>query len=76
MQLTTEELLQYLDRLENCQKSIDNAKEDLKSVFAAAKGDGYDDKALRKLLFIRKKGKAKFDEEQMILDTYIKAAGL
>lgn len=76
MNITPDELMQYVARLENCQSEIDSAKEDYKSAIAAAKSDGFDEKALRKILFIRKKGKTKFDEEQMILDTYIKALGL
>ena len=76
MNITPSELMQYIARLENCQNEVDSAKEDYKSAMASAKSDGFDEKALRKILFIRKKGRAKFDEEELILKAYLAAMGL
>ena len=49
--------------------------EDMKEVFAEAKGEGYDVKVLRKVIRIRKQDKAKRQEEEAILDLYLSALG-
>lgn len=61
-------IIARLERLEEDKKAV---MEDMKEVFAEAKGEGYDVKTLRKVIRIRKMGKAKYDEEQAILDLYI-----
>jgi uncharacterized protein (UPF0335 family) len=43
---------------------------------AEAKGRGYDPKAIRTLLRIRKQKREEFQEEQSILEVYMQALGM
>ena len=65
-----------LDRLERLDEDKAAVVADMKEVFAAAKGVGYDVKTLRKVLRISKMDKAKRQEEEAILDLYLSALGL
>ena len=49
--------------------------EQIKEVFAEAKGNGFDVKILRKVVRIRKQDRAKRLEEEAILDLYLSAMG-
>ena len=48
---------------------------DIKEVFAEAKGEGFDVKILRKVIRMRKMDKAKRDEEEALIDLYLSAIG-
>lgn len=65
-------IIERIERLEEDKKAV---MEDMKEVFAEAKGEGYDVKVLRKLLRIRKLDKAKVAEERAILELYAHAVG-
>jgi uncharacterized protein (UPF0335 family) len=45
-------------------------------VFAEAKGTGFDTKAMRTLIRLRKKDQAERQEEEAILDLYMAALGM
>ena len=65
-------IIERLERLEEDKKAV---MEDMKEVFAEAKGEGYDVKVLRKVIRMRKQDKAKRQEEEAILDLYLSALG-
>lgn len=65
-------LVERVERLEEDKQAV---MTDIKEVFAEAKGDGYDVKILRRVIRIRKQGKAKRQEEEAILDLYLSALG-
>ena len=65
-------LVERLERLDEDKQAI---MQDMKEVFAEAKGEGYCVKTLRKTLRIRKQDKAKRLEEEAILDLYLSALG-
>ena len=65
-------IIERIERLEEDKKAI---AEDLKEVYAEAKGNGFDTKTLRKVVRIRKQDKAKRQEEEAILDLYLTALG-
>ncbi|WP_406851469.1 DUF2312 domain-containing protein [Brevundimonas sp. BH3] len=65
-------IIQRVERLEEDKKAI---LEDIKEVFAEAKGEGFDVKILRKVIRMRKQDKAKRQEEEAILDLYLSALG-
>ena len=65
-------IIQRVERLEEDKKAV---LEDIKEVFAEAKGEGYDVKILRKVIRMRKQDKAKRQEEEAILDLYLSALG-
>lgn len=64
-----------VERLERLEEDKQAVMADMKEVFSEAKGEGYDVKTLRKVIRIRKQDKAKRQEEQAILDTYLIALG-
>ena len=65
-------IIERVERLEEEKAGIAN---DIKEVFAEAKGEGFDVKILRKVVRIRKQDRAKRQEEEAILDLYLSAIG-
>ena len=66
-------LIERIERLEEEKKTI---ADDIKEVFAEAKGTGFDTKAIRTIIRLRKKDKAERQEEDAILDLYMAALGM
>ena len=65
-------IIERIERLEEDKAAVAN---DIKEVFAEAKGEGFDVKILRKVIRIRKQDKAKRQEEEALLDLYLSAIG-
>ena len=66
-------LIERIERLEEEKKTI---SDDIKEVFAEAKGTGFDTKAMRSIIRLRKKDQAERQEEETILDLYKAALGM
>ncbi|MBC7140436.1 MAG: DUF2312 domain-containing protein, partial [Defluviimonas sp.] len=49
---------------------------DIKEVYAEAKGNGFDTKTLRQVIRLRKQDKAERQEQEAILDLYMSALGM
>lgn len=69
-------LKSIMSRLDRLDDEGDEIKEQKKEVFAEAKGNGFDTKAIRKLRIIMKQDRAKRQEELAILQLYASAMGL
>ena len=65
-------IIERIERLEEDKATVAN---DLKEVFAEAKGNGFDTKTLRKVVRWRKQDRAKRQEEEALLDLYLSAIG-
>ena len=65
-------IVERIERLEEQKKTI---ADDIKDVYAEAKGNGFDVKALRAVIMLRKHDPAKLKEQEAILDTYLLALG-
>ena len=65
-------IVQRIERLEEEKKTI---ADDIKEVYAEAKGNGYDVKVLRKVIALRKRDLNERKEEEAILDLYLQAVG-
>jgi uncharacterized protein (UPF0335 family) len=65
-------IIERIERLEVDKATVMN---DIKEVFAEAKGEGFDVKILRKVIRMRKMDKAKRDEEEALIDLYLSAIG-
>jgi uncharacterized protein (UPF0335 family) len=50
--------------------------EDIKEVYAEAKGTGFEPKIMRQLIKIRKMDKDEHDEQESLLDLYKRAIGM
>ena len=69
-------LRSFIERIERLEEDKKQVSEDIKDVYAEAKGTGYDVKIMRKVVSIRKQDKDKRQEEQEILDLYLAALGM
>jgi len=70
------ELRQFIERIERLEEEKSALQDDVKEVFAEAKGRGYDVKAMRAILRLRKKDPNERQEEEAILETYMNALGM
>ena len=69
------QLKSIIERIERLEQEKAEVAEQIKEVFAEAKGNGFDVKVLRKIVRIRKQDRAKRMEEEAILDLYLAALG-
>jgi len=68
-------LRSFVARLETLDDQKDDILSDAKEVYAELKGEGFDPKAIRKLISLRKKDRAKVIEAKTILELYASALG-
>lgn len=66
-------IVERIERLEEEKKTI---ADDVKEIYAEAKGNGYDTKIIRKLVALRKRDANEVAEEEAILDLYKQAVGI
>lgn len=66
-------IVERVERLEEEKKAI---ADDIKEVYAEAKGNGFDTKILRKVVTLRKRDRAEREEEEAMLDLYLAALGM
>ena len=69
------QLKRIIERIERLEQEKSEIAEQIKEVFAEAKGNGFDVKIMRKVVRIRKQDRAKRLEEEAILDLYLSAMG-
>ena len=69
------QLKSIIERIERLEQEKTEIAEQIKEVFAEAKGNGFDVKVLRKVVRIRKQDRATRLEEEAILDLYLSAIG-
>lgn len=69
------QLKSIIERIERLESEKADIAEDIKEVYAEAKGNGFDVKVLRKVVRIRKQDRAKRLEEEAVLDLYLSALG-
>jgi uncharacterized protein (UPF0335 family) len=69
------QLKSIVERIERLELEKSEIAEQIKEVFAEAKGNGFDVKVLRKVVRMRKQDRAKRQEEEAILDLYLSALG-
>ncbi len=66
----------FVERVERLEEEKKALSEDIKDVYAEAKGNGFDVKALRQVVRLRKQDKHERAEQEAILDTYLQALGM
>ncbi len=69
-------LRQFVEQIERLEEEKKAIAEDIKDKFAEAKAIGFDVKALRKIIAMRKKSQDDLNEEEAILATYLHALGM
>lgn len=71
-----DELRQFIERIERLEEEKRSLGEDIKEVYAEAKGRGYDTKTIRKLVSMRRKATEELQEEMALLKFYGSALGM
>ncbi len=66
----------FVERIERLEEEKKTISDDIKDVYAEAKGNGYDVKALRSVVRLRKQDSDERKEHEAILDTYLAALGM
>ena len=69
--VAADELKQFIERLERLEEEKAGLMGDIKEVFAELKGRGFDAKAVRKILSIRKQDHGERQEQEAILELYM-----
>ena len=68
-------LKSFIERIERLEEDKAAVSNDMKEVFAEAKGEGFDVKIVRKVIRLRKQDKVKREEEAALIDLYLSAIG-
>ncbi len=74
--VSAEELRQFIERYEHLDAEKKDIADQMKEVMAEAKGRGYDTRALRKIIALRKRDRDDLAEEEAVLDVYKAALGM
>jgi uncharacterized protein (UPF0335 family) len=65
--------VERIERLEEERKALSN---DIKEVYAEAKGTGFDTKIMRQVIRLRRLDKDDLDEQETLIDIYKRALGM
>nr|WP_210336470.1 DUF2312 domain-containing protein [Rhodomicrobium vannielii] len=71
-----EQLRTVVERIERLEEEKAALAGDIKDIYAEAKANGFDTKALRKIISLRKKDASERQTEEAILATYMHALGM
>lgn len=71
-----DQLRAFVERIERLEEEKKTIADDIRDVYAEAKGNGYDVKALRTVIRLRKQDKDERAEQEAILETYLHALGM
>lgn len=71
-----DQLRAFVERIERLEEEKKAISDDIKEVYAEAKGNGFDTKVLRQIVRIRKQDAHERAEQEAILDLYMHALGM
>lgn len=74
--VTADQLRSIVERIERLEEEKKNISSDVRDVYAEAKANGYDAKAIRQIIRLRKLDNHERDEEEYTLDLYKRALGM
>lgn len=74
--VTAGELRAFIERIERLEAEKKELADQQKEVFAEAKSRGYDTKALRKIIALRKMNPQEVSEAEAVLELYKEALGM
>ena len=73
--VAAERLRSFVQRIERLEEDKAGLAQDLREVYAEAKGEGFDVKVMRKLIGLRKRDPRQRREEDELLELYLSALG-
>ena len=71
-----EQLKSVVERIERLEEEKKAIADDIREVFAEAKGNGFDTKVLRQVIRLRKQDLAERQEQDAVRDLYLQALGM
>jgi uncharacterized protein (UPF0335 family) len=71
-----DQLKAFVERIERLEEEKKTISDDIRDVYAESKGNGFDVKALRAVIRLRKQEPTERNEQQLILETYMNALGM
>ena len=74
--IAADQLRAFIERIERLEEEKKVISDDIKDVYAEAKGTGFDVKILRKVISLRTKQPHEREEEEAVLDLYMQALGM
>jgi uncharacterized protein (UPF0335 family) len=74
--VAADQLKAFIERIERLEEEKAGIAGDIREIFGEAKGNGFDTKAMRKILALRKKDFSERQEEEAILELYMQALGM
>ena len=74
--IAVDQLRSIIERIERLEEEKQAIADDIKEVFAELKGTGFDTKAVRSIIRLRKQDQAERQEAEAILDLYMAALGM
>ena len=75
-QSAKDQLRSYVERIERLEEEKAALAGDIRDLFAQAKSSGFDTKALRKVIKLRKQDASERRDEEAVLATYMHALGM
>lgn len=75
-EIDASKLLSYVERVEHLNEEVKALQTDIKEVYEEAKSNGYDVKALKAIISLRKLDEAEREEAETVLDVYKAALGM
>ena len=73
--MAADRLKSIVERIEKLEEERKLLQEDIKDIYTEAKSAGFDTKVLRMVIASRTKDQAEWEEQQALLETYMKALG-
>ena len=73
--VAAERLMSIVERIEKLEGERKLLQEDIKDIYTEAKSAGFDTQVLRMVIASRKKDQAEWEEQQALLETYMRALG-
>jgi uncharacterized protein (UPF0335 family) len=74
--IAKDQLRAFVERIERLEEEKKTINDDIKDIFAEAKGNGFDTKIMKRVIALRKKDDHERMEEEAILDSYLVALGM
>ena len=74
--ISAQRLKSFIERIERLEEEKAGIAADIKEVFAEAKGTGFDVKIMRQIIRMRRMDKDDLDEQETLLDIYMRALGM
>ena len=71
-----DQLKAFIERVERLEEEKKTLADDIRDVYAEAKGNGFDVTALKTIVRLRKQDANERAEEETILETYMQALGM